>query len=106
MCVDPRPPHVLTVPAVPDVRSSIRDPGGAQAMLYRSEDGGGTWRSLGDAAHSPSAARLTAIAPDPESTGGVLVGTETGEVWRVTADAEWTCLRDGLPTVQALLALA
>jgi photosystem II stability/assembly factor-like uncharacterized protein len=46
MCIDPRPPHVLTVPAVPDVRSSVKHPGGAQAMLYRSEDDGAAWRSL------------------------------------------------------------
>jgi hypothetical protein len=105
MCVDPRPPHVLTVPAVPDVRSSIRDPGGAQSVLYRSDDDGTTWRSLGDAAHSPAAARLTAITPDPEVPGGVLVGTETGEVWRVSPDARWERLREGLPAVQALLAL-
>jgi hypothetical protein len=105
MCVDPRPPHALTVPGVPDVRSSVNDPGGAQAMLYRSDDDGQTWRSLGDATHSPSTARFTAITPDPEDVGGVLVGTETGEVWRVTSNAEWTRLCDGLPSVQSLLAL-
>jgi hypothetical protein len=103
MCVDPRPPHVLTAPGVPDVRSSINDPGGAQSVLYRSEDEGETWRSLGDAEHSPSAARLTAVAADPEAVGGVLVGTETGEVWRVTANALWSRVCDGLPSVQALL---
>lgn len=106
MCVDPRPPHVLTVPGVPDVRSSISDPGGAQAMLYRSEDNGQTWRSLGDAAHAPSAARFTAVTPDPERTGEVLVGTETGEVWRVSAEGDWARLCDGLPAVQALLPIA
>jgi photosystem II stability/assembly factor-like uncharacterized protein len=103
MCVDPRSPHALTVPGVPDVRSSIRDPGGARSILYRSDDDGQTWRSLGDADHSPSAARLTAVAADPEVRGGVVVGTETGEVWRVTAEATWTKLCDGLPAVQALL---
>jgi BNR/Asp-box repeat protein len=105
MCIDPRPPHVLTVPAVPDVRSSISDPGGSRAMLYRSEDDGQTWRSLGDPAHSPSEARFTAVVADPEGVGSVLVGTETGEVWRVTADADWTRLCEGLPAVQALLPL-
>jgi hypothetical protein len=104
MCIDPRSPHVLTIPGVPDVRSSVNDPGGAQAMLYRSEDDGQTWRSLGDAAHSPSAARFTAVTPDPDNVAGVLVGTETGEVWRVTSGAYWTRLCDGLPSVQALLA--
>jgi len=104
MCIDARPPHVLTVPGVPDVRSSIRNAGGAQSVLYRSEDNGQTWRSLGDAAHSPSAARLTAVSPDPEVKGGVLVGTETGEVWRVTEDAAWTKVCEGLPAVQSLLA--
>src|SRR5205823_4855361 len=83
MCVDPRPPHVLTVPAAPDVRSSVKDPGGAQSILFQSDDDGQTWRSLGDVAHSPSAVRLTAVTPDPATVGGVLVGTETGEVWRV-----------------------
>jgi hypothetical protein len=38
--------------------------------------------------------------------GSVLVGTETGEVWRVRADASWTKLADGMPPVQALLATA
>jgi hypothetical protein len=103
MCIDSRSPHVLTVPGVPDVRSSIRDAGGAQCLLYRSEDDGQTWRSLGDKDHSPSAARLTAVAPDPEVSGGVVAGTETGEVWRVSADAAWTKVCDGLPAVQALL---
>jgi hypothetical protein len=105
MCVDRRPPFALTVPAVPDVRSSVRDPGGAQAVLYQSVDAGDTWRSLGDQGHSPSEARFTAVAPDPEVAGGVLVGTETGEVWRVSPDAVWTCLCNGLPAVQALLAV-
>ena len=88
------------------MRSSIRDPGGAQCVLYRSEDDGQSWRSLGDAGHSPSAARLTAVAPDPEVSGGVVVGTETGEVWRVTPDATWTRVCEGLPSVQALVSPA
>jgi hypothetical protein len=106
MCIDPRSPHVLTIPGVPDVRSSIRDPEGARCVLYRSEDDGESWRSLGDSDHAPSAARLTAVAPDPEVSGGVVVGTETGEVWRVTPDAGWTRVCDGLPAVQALLSPA
>jgi hypothetical protein len=105
MCIDPRPPFALTIPAMPDVRSSVKDPGGAQAMLYRSDDDGATWRSLGDAGHSPSAVRLTAVTPDPERPGWVLAGTETGEVWRVSSDATWTQLIEGLPAVQALLAV-
>ena len=106
MCIDPRPPHVLTVPGVPDVRSSIRDEGGSRCVLYQSKDDGASWASLGDADHSPSAARLTAITPDPQVLSGVVVGTETGEVWRVSPSAEWTCLREGLPAVQALVAVA
>jgi hypothetical protein len=45
------------------------------------------------------------VAPDPDYAGWVLVGTETGEVWRVSPDAEWSQLTGGLPPVQALLAL-
>lgn len=106
ICIDPRAPFALTVPTAPAVRSSIKDPGGAQAVLFRSDDDGETWRPLGDAEHSPSAARLTAVTPDAEQPGWVLVGTETGEVWRVSPDAAWTKLTEGLPAVQALLALA
>jgi hypothetical protein len=31
------------------------------------------------------------------------VGTESGEVWHVSAEAQWDRLRDGLPPVQAIL---
>src|SRR5260370_419530 len=101
--LDLRRPFALTIPAVPDVRSSIKDPDGAGSMLFQSVDEGTTWRSLGDAAHSPSAARLTAVAADPANAGGVIVGTETGEVWRVSPEATWAQLLAGLPPGQALL---
>jgi hypothetical protein len=87
------------------VRSSIKDPAGAQCVLFRSDDGGTTWRTLGDAAHAPSRERLTAVAPDPQTPRCVLVGTETGELWRVTSDSSWTQLCDGLPSVQSILPL-
>ena len=102
MCIDDRPPYALTVGASPTTYSSHRDPGGAQAMLYRSDDAGATWRSLGDAAHSPSPTNFFGIIPDPETAGGVLVGTDLGEVWRVTPTGTWTRLAAGLPDVQAV----
>jgi len=105
ICIDPRPPHALTVACAPGAFSSYTDPGGAQAMLYQSA-GGEPWRSLGDAAHSPSAANLLAVAPAPDAAGAVLVGTETGEVWQVSPEARWTLLVSGLPEVHALLPLA
>lgn len=106
ICIDPRPPHAITVACAPTAFSSITDEGGAKAMLYRSDDDGGTWRSLGDEAHAPSAANFLAVTPDADRAGGVLVGTETGEVWRVSPEGSWTKLAEGLPAVQALLALA
>jgi photosystem II stability/assembly factor-like uncharacterized protein len=105
ICIDPRPPFAMSVPTAPAVRSSISDEGGAQSVLFRSDDGGESWRSLSDAAHSPSAARLTAVTPDAEQAGWVLVGNETGEVWRVSPDSEWTKLVEGIPPVLSLLAL-
>jgi photosystem II stability/assembly factor-like uncharacterized protein len=106
LCIDPRPPYGVTVASAPTAFSSVKDAGGAHAMLYRSEDHGGTWRSLGDAAHSPSEANFHGLVPDPQEAGGVLVGTETGEVWRVTDRGQWTRLADGLPSVLSILALA
>ena len=106
MCVDHRAPHGLTVGSAPSARSSCKDEqGGAQAMLFRSENEGETWRSLCDPAHSPSQANFHGLAPDPERPGGVVVGTDTGEVWRVNDDAEWTMLGSGMPLVASILPL-
>jgi hypothetical protein len=105
MCVDPRPPHALTLTCAPTAFSSYRDDGGAKAMIYQTLDEGETWRSLCDPDHSPSTANFHAITPDPEVAGGVLVGTDTGQIWRISPDARWTLLGDGLPQVQALLPL-
>ena len=105
ICIDPRAPHALTVACAPTAFSSIKDEGGSKAMLFRSDDDGATWRSLGDAEHSPSAANFLSVTPDAQKPGWVLVGTETGEVWRVSPEAAWTKLTEGLPAVQALLAV-
>ena len=77
--------------------------GGAQAMLFRSEDRGESWRSLCDEAHSPSAANIHGLAPDPLNAGGVVIGTDTGEVWRVSDAAEWTLMGEGMPAVLSVL---
>lgn len=99
MCIDPNAPHGLTVASAPTAFSCYKDEGGAQAMLLRSEDGGESWRSLCDPAHSPSAANIHGLTPDLERPGGVVIGTDTGEVWRVDNDAAWTPLASGLPAV-------
>jgi hypothetical protein len=106
ICIDPRAPYAITVACAPTAFSTIKNEGGAQAMLYRSDNDGASWHSLGDADHSPSAANFLSVTVDMSEPGSVLVGTETGEVWRVRADASWTKLADGMPPVQALLATA
>ena len=105
-CIDPRPPYAFTVGCGPTAFSSFRDPDGASAELFQTIDEGRTWQSLGDPAHSPSRANYHAVTPDPTVAGGVLVGTDTGEVWRVSPEAKWELLADGMPQVQALLPLA
>jgi photosystem II stability/assembly factor-like uncharacterized protein len=105
MCVDPRAPHALTIGCAPSAFASYQDEGGAKSRLYQTTDGGDTWRDLGDADHSPSAANILAVAPAREGAGSVLVGTDTGEVWRVSPAAEWTLLVSGLPAVQSVLPL-
>ena len=99
MCIDLRPPYGLTVASAPTAFSSFKDEGGAQAMLFRSEDGGRSWRSLCDEEHAPSSANFHGLAPDRDVPGGVVVGTDTGEVWRVDNEANWTCVAKGLPAV-------
>jgi hypothetical protein len=106
LCIDPRRPHAVTVGSSPTAFSAAKDEGGAKAMLFQSIDGGETWRSLGDAAHSPSRAQFHAVAPDPDAAGHVLTGTDTGELWRVSPEARWTLVAQGLPQVQSILPLA
>ena len=106
LCIDPRRPHAVTVGSSPTAFSAFKDEGGAKAMLFQSVDGGETWRSLGDAAHSPSAAQFHAVAPDPDTAGHVLAGTDTGELWRVSPEAHWTLVAKGLPQVQSILPVA
>ncbi len=104
MCIDHRAPYGLTVASAPTAFSSFKQEGGAKAMLFRSESGGESWRSLCDDNHSPSAANLHGLAVDPENPGGVLVGTDTGQVWRVSNDAEWVLCAEGMPAVMAIAA--
>ena len=68
-------------------------------MLFRSYDGGESWISLCDDDHSPSSANIHGLTPDPEHPGGVLIGTDTGEVWAITPEAEWSLLGSGMPSV-------
>ncbi len=105
MCIDPRAPHALTVASAPTAFSSYRDPDGAGAMLYRSDDGGESWRSLCDATHTPARQNIHGLVADPATPGGVLVGLDTGEVWRVGPSAEWVKLADGMPPVLSLVAI-
>jgi photosystem II stability/assembly factor-like uncharacterized protein len=105
LCIDPRRPHAVTVGSSPTAFSAAKDEGGARAMLFQSVDGGESWRSLGDAAHSPSHAQFHAVTPDPDAAGHILAGTDTGEVWRVSPEARWTLVAQGLPQVQSILTL-
>lgn len=104
MCIEPREPFSLTVASAPTAFSNYKDHGGAGAMLFRSTDHGASWRSLCDEAHSPSAANIHGLTPDPDQVGGVIVGTDTGEVWRVSNDAIWSEVASGLPAVLSLAA--
>ena len=99
MCIDPRAPHQLTVACAPTAFSSFEDEGGADAMLLRSDDGGESWSSLCDQAHSPSSANIHGLVVDSEILGGVIVGMDNGQVWRVQQDSRWEMLAENLPPV-------
>lgn len=106
MCIDHRAPYSLTVASAPTAFSSYKQDQGAQAMVFQSVDGGESWRSLCDEAHSPSLANFHGLTVDPESPGGVLVGTDTGEVWRVSELAQWELLSSDMPAVMSISATA
>lgn len=104
MCIDSRAPYALTVACAPTAFSAHDREGGAGAMLYRSDDQGDSWRSLCDPAHSPSTANFHGLTVDPSRPGGVLAGTDTGEVWQVGEDGDWTGLAVDLPPVLSIAA--
>jgi hypothetical protein len=109
LCIDPRPPHALTVGTAPSAQPYIKYhiEGGAHGQVYQSTDGGAAWRPLGDAPHSPSVAAMLCVTPAPDNAGNVLVGTDLGEVWHVeSANTRWTKLADGLPPVQSVVSVA
>ena len=103
MCIDPRPPYPLTVGSAPSPFSACSDPGGAGAYLFRSDDRGASWYSIGDQAHAPSSANFHGLVPSADKLGSVLVGTDAGEIWQVDAKAHWQCLASGLPWVMSLM---
>jgi photosystem II stability/assembly factor-like uncharacterized protein len=108
LCIDPRPPYAITVGTAPSAAPYInyRQPGGAKGVVYQSTDRGATWRSIGDADHSPSVAAPLCVLPAPDASGDVLVGTDQGEVWHVAvAEPKWTLLVGALPAVQSLLSV-
>jgi photosystem II stability/assembly factor-like uncharacterized protein len=108
LCIDPRPPHAVTVGTAPSARPYItyRIEGGAHGQVYQTTDGGSTWQPLGDAPHSPSVAAILCVSPAPDAAGNVLVGTDLGEVWHVeAATTRWTLQADGLAPVQSVLNL-
>tara|TARA_E500000331_G_scaffold295084_1_gene293165 strand:+ start:67 stop:384 length:318 start_codon:yes stop_codon:yes gene_type:complete len=102
MCIDHRPPFGLTVASAPTAFSSYRQELGAEAMLFRSEDRGDTWHSLGDKDHSPSHANFHGLTVNPLVPGGILVGTDTGEIWSVSGHAEWELLVKDIPAVVSI----
>ncbi|MAV24912.1 MAG: hypothetical protein CMQ05_02185 [Gammaproteobacteria bacterium] len=104
MCIDHRAPFGLTVASAPTAFSNFKQPDGSGAMLFRSEDGGESWHSLCDDVHSPSRANFHGLTVDPDNPGGVIVGTDSGELWRVSNDREWQTIASGLPAILSIAA--
>ena len=103
MCIDQSSPFAITVGSAPTAFSSYKDQGGAGAMLLRSEDEGATWRSLCDPMHTPSHANFHGLAANPDVSGSVFVGTDSGELWSVGPDCQWSLLVDNLPAVLSIM---
>ena len=104
MCIDQTAPFPVTVASAPTAFSSFKDPQGAGAMLFRSDDEGVSWRSLCDDAHSPSAVNFHGLTPNPDSPGSVFVGTDNGELWNVDKEGCWELLAENMPAVLSVMA--
>lgn len=82
--------------------------GVSPALLYRSDDGGASWRTCESIRRIPGYETWTfpppphiphvrSIAPDPELAGGLYIGVEEGGVYRSRDGGEtWESLNEGL----------
>ncbi len=68
-----------------------------QPYLYRSTDGGKSWASLSGGFPEGEITRV--LRPDPERSGLLFVGTETGVFASLNDGANWTRMGGGLPVV-------
>lgn len=75
---------------------------GADAAIYRSEDGGDHWRPA--EGPFPTRGMVTSIVTDPEQSARLFVGTTDG-VLLTSADggASWRAAADGLPRIEEML---
>ena len=49
-------------------------------------------------------ANFHGLTVDPYNPGGVLVGTDSGEVWQVSENAAWEAMASDLPPVLSIAA--
>ena len=93
--------QVLESGAVRDLSSDgDRLIAGTAAGLFLSDDAGETWSLAGMEDREVWQTR----APDPTVPGGVMIGTDSGELWRVSNDAEWSLVASGMPSVLSVIA--
>ncbi len=83
LAFDPRRPQTLFV-------------GFASNGVFRSDDGGAQWTSLGRGAF-PTRARLQTLALNPAMTNVIYVGTDRGIFRSEDGGATWAASNDGLP---------
>ena len=93
----------LTVGAAPDAFAHYKREGGAQAMLFHSDDLGQSWQPM---LAEPSNYNIHGLINDPDDLTSAIVGTDGGSVWRVTSGSAPEVLAEGYPTVLSLLATA
>ncbi len=67
-----------------------------KAYVYRSDDGGATWRAI---ANGLPAVSVRTVAEDPRNPDLLFLGTENGVWYSDDRGASWTRLKNGLPDV-------
>lgn len=72
--------------------------GDYRPYLYKTEDGGKTWKSLN--ANLPEMGSTYTIAEDFVDTNLLFVGTQFGVFFSNNGGKEWIQLKNGLPTIQ------
>ncbi len=108
LLIQSAPPHTMHVAAAVAPPSSWeRGTRGADAVIFRSRDGGLTWDEAATGLPSPQKGMVFCLLAHPHHPSRLFAGTTDGKVYASTDQGDhWGLLADGLPEVYSMVLIS